>query len=97
MVVVSERGKRIAPPNSKSQIPNSKQIPSSKLQTKSKFPVTKAIGRRYGDWNLEFGHCLEFVIWNLELLSRIARAPSAESTNCTCDISGRTLSGSRCR
>jgi hypothetical protein len=50
------------------------QIPSTKFQINSKFqfPKQKLLATvfssfgSFGNWNLEFGYCLFFGIWDLE-------------------------------
>jgi len=50
--------------NSKSQTPNPKQIPNTKLKT------SNDVWTQF--WNLKFGVSLEFGVWSLEVVLRRA-------------------------
>jgi hypothetical protein len=54
--------------NPKFQIPNSKQIPSTKLQQEQRAPIIGDWIYMPRVWNLELGACLGFGIWDLGFL-----------------------------
>jgi hypothetical protein len=62
-------------PNSKFQIPNPKQIPSTKFQRGTKAPPGAARGplAGFGIWNLELVWNLGFGIW--DFLTQCLRPP----------------------
>src|SRR5437016_2055931 len=54
--------------NTENQAPNTKEIPSSKLQTAARAPSLELLWSLvFGVWCLEPGASLELGVWNLEL------------------------------